>query len=74
MFFSIYYYCSANFSTLYREAFTALIDAMHRKFDKNAHLSNQLKTWESSVKIVDTFLNIAKEANQSRVYFFYLKV
>lgn len=47
---------------------------MHRKFDKNAQLSNHLKTWESSVKIVDTFLNIAKDADHSRVYFFYLKV
>lgn len=63
-----------NFSTLYREMFTSLIDAMHRKFDKNAQLSNQLKTWDHSVKIVDKFLTIAKIADLSRVFFFYLKV
>lgn len=63
-----------NFSILYREAFAALIDAMHRKFDKNAQLSNHLKTWETSINIVATFLNIAKVADHSRVYFFYLKV
>lgn len=72
--FSFFYYYSANFPTLYREAFAALTDAMHRKFDKNAQSSNQLKTWDSSVKIVDTFLEIAKIANHPRIYFFYLKV
>lgn len=69
----IHYY-SANFPTLYRETSTALIDAMHRKFDKNAQHSNQLKTWESSVQIVDKLLAIARIADHSRVYFFYLKV
>lgn len=54
--------------------FTALIDAMHKKFDKNAQLSNQLKIWDHSVKIVDKFLSIAKTVNISRVYYFYLKV
>lgn len=63
-----------NFSTLYREVFAALIDAMHRKFDKNAQLSNQLKTWDHSIRIIDKLLSIAKIADVSRVFFFYLKV
>lgn len=54
--------------------FTALIDAMHRKFDKNAQSTNQLKTWENSVRIIDQLLEVAKLADHSRVYFFYLKV
>lgn len=65
---------SVNISTLYREVFAALIDAMHRKFDKNAHAPNQLKTWDHSVKIVDKLLSIAKMADIPRVFFFYLKV
>lgn len=54
--------------------FAALIDAMHRKFDKNAQLSNQLKTWDHSIRVVDKLLAIAKIADVSRVFFFYLKV
>lgn len=65
---------SVNISTLYREVFAALIDAMHRKFDKNAHAPNQLKTWDHSVKIIDKLLSVAKMADLSRVFFFYLKV
>lgn len=65
---------SINFATLYRELFAALIDAMHRKFDKNAQSSNQMKTWDNSVKLVDQLLSIAKSADLSRVFFFYLKV
>lgn len=71
-FFSIVF--SVNFPTFYREIFTALIDAMHRKFDKNAQSSNQLKTWDSSVRIIEKLLLIAKLLNISRVYYFYLKV
>lgn len=63
-----------NFPTLYREVFAALIDAMHRKFDKNAQLSNQLKTWDNSIRIINKLLAIAKVADLSRVFFFYLKV
>lgn len=47
---------------------------MHRKFDKNAQLSNQLKTWDNSIKIIDKLLAIARSADISRVFFFYLKV
>lgn len=63
-----------NFPALYREVFTALIDSMHRKFDKNAQSTNQMKTWENSIKIIDHTLKVAKSADLSRVYFFYLKV
>lgn len=63
-----------NFPTFYREVFAALLDAMHRKFDKNAQSSNQLKIWENSVRIIDKFLDIAKEVDLSRVFYYYLKV
>lgn len=63
-----------NFPALYREVFASLIDAMHRKFDKNAQLSNQLKTWEISVQIIEKLLLVAKSADLSRVFFYYLKV
>lgn len=63
-----------NFPALYREVFATLIEAMHRKFDKNAQSTNQLKTWENSVRIIDKLLLVAKLADLSRVYFFYLKV
>lgn len=63
-----------NFATLYREVFVSLIDAMHRKFDKNAQLANQLKTWEISIHIIEKFLTVAKTVDLPRVFFFYLKV
>lgn len=49
------------------------MDALHRKFDKNAPMSNQLKIWDMSVKIIDKLLIIAKLANLPRVFYFYLK-
>ncbi|XP_031621413.1 Fanconi anemia group D2 protein [Contarinia nasturtii] len=62
-----------NYPTFYREIFTALIDSMHRKLDKNAQSSNQLKHWDSSIRIIDKLLNIAKLVDLSRVFFYYLK-
>lgn len=54
--------------------FTALIDSMHRKFDKNVHSLNQMKIWENSIRIIDKLLTIAKLVDLSRVFFYYLKV
>lgn len=69
-----YHVSSVHFATLYREVYAALMDAMHRKFDKNAQMSNQLKTWDTSVKIISKLHSIAKLADHPRVFYLYLKV